>query len=225
MQATGNKTTDRYTATSSINPVRTLELGAEISLDPEHAVLTGGNGKECCRYINPETQAETGSREIFCRIVRYGTLWLRESVLRLRASLRVRFWPLTKIRADRQRRVRAPALCVLGRSRGLRSHCAKSSLCLKTPAEHPRRGERRFRQLQRSIFATAGFLLPPAGGVPQYPESVRTQIRRSARERRSAAVRKATRSTRAAVHSAPATAVRENGGKSTECRLAEEMSA
>jgi len=88
MQATGNKTTDRYTATSSINPVRTLELGAEISFDPEHAVLTGGNGKECCRYINPETQGETGSREIFCRIVRYGTLWLRESVLRLRASLR-----------------------------------------------------------------------------------------------------------------------------------------
>lgn len=111
--------------------MRTLELGAEISLDPEHAVLTGGNGKECCRYINPETQGETGSREIFCRIVRYGTLWLRESVLRLRASLRVRFWPLTKIRSDRQRRGRAPALCVFGRSRGLRSHCANRRSALR----------------------------------------------------------------------------------------------
>src|SRR5206468_4962248 len=52
-----------------------------------------------------------------------------------------------------------------------------------------------------------------------------TQIRRSARERQNAAARKATRSRRAAAHSAPAKAARENGGKSIECRFAEEMSA
>src|SRR5437667_9270701 len=52
-----NKRRNLHTSTSRKNRagILTARCGTT-SLNPGHAALTGGNGKECCRYINPETQ-------------------------------------------------------------------------------------------------------------------------------------------------------------------------
>src|SRR5437899_9884661 len=83
MQATANKTTNLYTATSSMNPVKGLSLVRKTSLSPGHAALTGGNGKACCRYINSETQFRGAAEKFFAGLFVSGRFGFGHQILGL----------------------------------------------------------------------------------------------------------------------------------------------
>src|SRR3989442_6245474 len=83
MQATANKTTNLYTATSSMNPVKGLSLVRKNILEPRtRGSYWRGRGRKLQRYLTTKSVLR-GGRENFFRSVLYRSRLLRSLQLRV----------------------------------------------------------------------------------------------------------------------------------------------